>query len=966
MAKVLSEYEVESLYIDRLDELGFEYIELKNYDDVCENFRTQFCKLNSRALIEGKGVAALSASEFDRVMIRLENHTIYESARILREKWVLELDNGKSIYVEFFTEDTSRNIYQVSHQITMDPAHKGDVLYKNRYDVTIFINGLPLVQTELKRPGIEINEAVNQINRYRRFSFRGIFRFIQLFVISNSTMTKYCANINENDPFGHKQDILKSLTFFWTDENNVRINKLMDFTNAFLTRTHLTEMLSKYFVLKDTEPILMVMRPYQVFAVKRAFDRIVSANVNGYVFHTTGSGKTLTSYKLASLLRDDHRIDKVFFLIDRNDLDDQTVDEYNSFEAGCVDQTDSTSNLVKNLQDSSKTLIITTIQKMATALRSDKYTAIMDTLKSRKCVFIIDECHRSQFGKMHAQIRKHFENSNFIGFTGTPIFAENKGPQGRTTADIFYAGQQMSPCIHKYMIKEAIADGNVLRFSVEFMRTISIYGIKDPKIDVNSLGDAEYCKRHRIDLDDLYHSDERIAAVSEDILSQLWQHTRLENNNVYTAIFAIDKIDTLVKYYNYMKAHNPKGYRIAAIFTYQANQDMEESPDKHAAEHLSACMKDYNEMFGTDYDLTKFDAYRKDISRRMKQKDVPQVDLLLVVNMFLTGFDSKPTNTLFLDKNLVWHTLVQAYSRTNRVDKVTKQYGQIITYRDIKKAQDDALKLYSGDGNPDDYLLKSYEYYVSQYYSQVEELRKITPTPDIAGLLQSEDDIRAFVFAFRTLAGILSTLKTFSRFDWADLAPALDEDEYSDYKSWYLYYYEHRPDGGKESVLVDVDFNIELVRTDKINVVYILNLLKEINRSNNEEMTKSIDLILREIERSDNEKMRYKRDIMKAFITERFFDLDPEADIIEAYNDYEKEVLQKNIEEFSQENNLDAGFLSTTLHKYFMDPRSITNEYLRQELTAAGVKGLLRITAYIEKIQAFLLDNYNRFTVEED
>lgn len=966
MPKVLSEYEVESLYIDRLDELGYEYVELKNYDDVCENFREQFCKLNSRTLIDGKGSASLSKSEFDRVMIRLENHTIYESARILREKWVLELDNGKSIYVEFFTEDTTRNVYQVSHQITMDPAHKGDVLYKNRYDVTIFINGLPLVQTELKRPGIEINEAVNQINRYRRFSFRGIFRFIQIFVISNSTMTKYCANINENDPFGHKQDILKSLTFFWTDENNVRINKLMDFTNAFLTRTHLTEMLSKYFVIKDTEPILMVMRPYQVFAVKRAFDRIVSANVNGYVFHTTGSGKTLTSYKLASLLRDDRRIDKVFFLIDRNDLDDQTVDEYNSFEAGCVDQTDSTSNLVKNLQDSSKTLIITTIQKMATALRSDKYTAIMDTLKLKKCVFIIDECHRSQFGKMHAQIRKHFENSNFIGFTGTPIFAENKGPQGRTTADIFYAGQQMSPCIHKYMIKEAIADGNVLRFSVEFMRTISIYGIKDPKIDVNSLGDAEYCKRHRIDLDDLYHSDERIAAVSEDILSQLWQHTRLENNNVYTAIFAIDKIDTLVKYYNYMKAHNPKGYRIAAIFTYQANQDMEESPDKHAAEHLSSCMKDYNEMFGTDYDLTKFDAYRKDISRRMKQKDVPQVDLLLVVNMFLTGFDSKPTNTLFLDKNLVWHTLVQAYSRTNRVDKVTKQYGQIITYRDIKKAQDDALKLYSGDGNPDDYLLKSYEYYVSQYYTQVEELRRIAPTPDIAGNLQSEDDIRAFVFAFRTISGTLSTLKTFSRFDWADLAPALDEDEYSDYKSWYLYYYEQRGKNGKESILVDVDFNIDLVRTDKINVVYILNLLKEINRSNNEEMTKSIDLILREIERSDNEKMRYKRDIMKAFITERFFDLDPEADIIEAYNDYEKEVLQKNIEEFSQENNLDTGFLSTTLHKYFMDPRSITNEYLRQELTAAGVKGLLRITAYIEKIQAFLLDNYNQFTVEED
>ena len=963
MPKAKSEYEVEEIYIDRLDDMGYEYVELKNYDDVCGNFRKQFCKLNAKELIATKGVAELSDSEFDRVMIRLENHTIYESAKILREQWVLELDNGKSAYVDFFTSNETKNTYQVTHQVTMDSAHKSDVLYKNRYDVTILINGLPLVQTELKRPGIEINEAVNQINRYRRVSFRGLFRFIQIFVISNSTMTKYCANINENDQFGHKQDILKSLTFFWTDENNVRINKLMDFTNTFLTKFHLTEMLSKYFVIKDTEPVLLVMRPYQVYAVKRAFDRIIMANMNGYVFHTTGSGKTLTSYKLASLLRDDRRIDKVFFLIDRSDLDDQTVDEYNSFEAGCVDQTESTYNLVKDLQDSSKTLIITTIQKMATALRSEKYDAIMDAFKHQKCVFIIDECHRSQFGKMHAQIRKHFQNSNYIGFTGTPIFKENKGPQGQTTADIFHSGK-LDPCIHKYMIKEAIADGNVLRFSVEYMRSISVKGIKDLKIDTKALDDAEYCKRHKIDLNDLYHSDERIAAISEDILGHLNQHTRLENNNVYTAIFAIDKIETLVKYYEYMKVHNPKGYKIAAIFTYQTNQDMEESPDKHAGEHLEVCMKDYNDMFGTDYDLSKFDAYRKDISKRMKQKDLPQVDLLLVVNMFLTGFDSKPTNTLFLDKNLVWHSLVQAYSRTNRVDKVTKQFGQIVTYRNIKKAQDDALKLYSGDGDPNAYLLQSYDFYVTEYYKQVDELRSIVATPDDAGNLQSEDDIRAFVIAFRTLAGILSTLKTFSKFDWADLAPTLDEDEYADFKSWYLYYYDKHKGGGKESVLVDMDFNIELVRIDKINVVYILNLLKDINRSNKDEMTKSIDLILREIERSDNEKMRYKRDIMKAFVTERFFELDPDDDIIEAYNEYEREVLQSDIESFSCENNLETVFVSRVIHEYFIDTKSVTKEYLRVELQRQGVKGLLRITEYIRRMNEFLEKSYNKFTAE--
>ena len=963
MPKAKSEYEVEEMYIDRLVNMGYGYVELRNYNDVCSNFREQFCRLNNRILVEAKGKAELSDSEFDRVMIRLENHTVYESARILREKWILELDNGKKIYVEFFTNDETRNGYQVTHQVTMDPTHKDDVVYKNRYDVTILINGLPLVQTELKRPGIEINEAVNQINRYRRFSFRGLFRYIQLFIISNSTMTKYCANMNENDMFGHRQDILKSLTFFWTDENNQRINRLMDFTNAFLPKFTLTEMMSKYFVIKDTEPILMAMRPYQIYAVKRAFDRITMANMNGYVFHTTGSGKTLTSFKLASLLRDDRRIDKVFFLIDRSDLDDQTVDEYNSFEAGCVDQTDSTKVLIKSLQDSSKTLIITTIQKMATALRSEKYTDIMGMFRKHKCVFIIDECHRSQFGKMHAQIRKHFENANYIGFTGTPIFRENKGAAGQTTADIFHAGR-LDPCIHKYMIKEAIADGNVLRFSVEFMRSIAFHGVDSAKLDPKMLDDAEYCRRHHIDLDDLYHSDERIAAISDDIIGHLAQHTRLENNNVYTAIFAIDKIGTLMKYYHYMKEHNPNGYKIAAIFTHQANQDMEESPDKYAAENLEECMRDYNAMFGTDHDLTRFDAYRKDISKRMKQKNLPQVDLLLVVNMFLTGFDSKATNTLILDKNLVWHTLVQAYSRTNRVDKVTKQFGQIITYRNIKKAQDDALRLYSGDGDPNEYLLQSYDFYVAQYYDQVEALRAVTRTPDDAGDLASEDDIRAFVLAFRTLAGTLSTLKTFSRFDWADLAPALDEDEYADFKSWYLYYYDrHKPDG-KTPILVDVDFNIELVRTDKINVVYILNLLKEINRNNKDEMMKSVDLILREIERSDNEKMRYKRDIMKAFVTERFFDIDPDADIIESYNEYEKECMTADIEGFSQENALTPEFVSGIVHQYFMDTKAVTRESLRQALTTFGIKGLLRVTAMIDKMLAFLIDSYNKFTVE--
>lgn len=965
MARVKSEYEVESLYIDRLNEMGYDFVPVSNYDDICKNFRVQFCKLNSEALIAAKGTDTLSDKEFDRIMIRLDNHTIYESAKILREKWILELDNGKSIYVKFFSNDPNKNCFQVTHQVTMAPAHKDDVVYKNRYDVTILINGLPLIQTELKRPGIEINEAVNQINRYRRFSFRGLFRFIQLFIISNSTMTKYCANINENDQFGRKQNILKSLTFFWTDENNVRINKLIDFTNSFLSKNVITEMLDKFFIVKDTEPVLMAMRPYQIYAVKLAYNRVIMNNSNGFCYACTGSGKTLTSFKLACLLRDDKRIDKVFFLIDRKDLDDQTVDEYNSFEAGCVDQTNNTKALVEALQDKSKTLVITTIQKMAVALRSDKYAAIMDAMQKYKCVFIIDECHRSQFGKMHALIRKFFENSNFIGFTGTPIFKENKGSNGQTTADIFNAGK-VDACIHRYMIKEAIADGNVLRFSVEYIRSFTLKALNNNSINPKDIEDEEdYCKKHNIDLEELYHSDERIAGIADDILGHLEQRTRLENNTVYTALFAVDKIETLVKYYEYMKSHNPKGYKIAAIFTYQENEDLDEHPDKNSAEHLEACINDYNATFGTDFDLSKFDAYRKDISKRMKQKTEPQIDLLIVVNMFLTGFDSKPTNTLFLDKNLVWHSLVQAYSRTNRVDKITKQFGQIVTYRNIKKAQDAALKLFSGDGDPNEYLLQSYEYYTSKYYSEVDTLRSIVATADAAGSLQSEDEIRAFVIAFRTVASVLSTLKTFSKFDWADLAPTLDEDEYSDYKSWYLYYYDNHKGGkGKLPVLVDVDFNIELIRTDKINVVYILNLLKDINRADKKEMEKSIDLILREIERSDNEKMRYKKDIMKSFINERFFDLDPEEDIIEAYNEYEKEILQADIEKFASDNELSSDFVSTALHQYFIDTKSVTSEFLRQALVECGVKGLLKITKTIDNMYAFLTDSYNKFTAE--
>ena len=962
----ITEYEVETKFVERLTEMGYKFIKLNNYDDVVANFRKQICKVNAAKLMEAKGVAELSDREFERVMLRLTGHTVYESAKILREQWVLDLDNGKSMYLDFLSDDVSRNEYQVTRQVTMDKNHLEEVDYRNRYDVTILINGLPLVQIELKRPGVELNEAINQINRYRRYSFKGLFRFIQFFVISNSVQTKYFANANENDVFGNRQLILKSLAFYWTTEDNKRINHLTEFTNVFFVKSDLTEMLTKYFVIKESEPILVIMRPYQIFAVKKAMHRVLVSDMNGFVFHTTGSGKTLTSYKLASLLRSQPSIDKVVFLIDRKDLDDQTVDEYNSFEAGCVDNTDNTEALISALKDSSVTLIVSTIQKMAAALRTPKYAQVMDTYRARKVVFIIDECHRSQFGKMHGDIQRHFSKANYIGFTGTPIFKENKSKDGRTTADVFKVPDGVESCIHRYMIKEAIADGNVLRFSVEYWRTIRIQSVSDPSIDLERLDDPAYCKAHKIDITKLYHEPERFALISEDVLAHLEAHTHPAGKDVYTAIFAIDRIPYLMEYYRYMRDHNPNGYRIAAIFSYKPNEDLEdEGVDKNSIEYLEECMKDYNTLFGTEFDISTFDAYRRDISNRMKQKNLPQIDLLLVVDMFLTGFDSKATNTLILDKNLDWHNLVQAYSRTNRVDKITKQFGQIITYRNIKKAQDDALRLYSGDGNPNDYLLQSYDYYVTQYRKSAEEVRKIAKTPDDAGYLQSEDDQRAFIFAFRQLSSVLATLKTFSRFDWEDLNIFMTEDEYEAYKSWYLEYYDHHQRGqnGAASVLADIDFEIELIRTDRINVVYILNLLKEINRKDKSEMEKSIDLIMREIDRSDNEKMRYKSEIMKAFIRERFFNLDPNEDLISAYYEYEKEAMQTSIEAFAQEFNLEASLVAEFVSEYFANPKGLTREVVRQKLSGRGL-GLIAITKAINNIMQFVQDMSNLYTAE--
>ena len=964
-----SEYEVEDIFIKRLEGIGYKFIKLDNYNDVLANFREQLAKFNAKKLAEKGHDASFSNAEFNRIMIYVDNHSVYESAKILRDKYVLQLDNGESVYIDFFSGDTDRNIYQVTHQVTMDKAHKDDVVYKNRYDVTVLINGLPLVQIELKRPGVEINEAINQINRYRKFSFKGIFRYLQLFVVSNSVQTKYFCNENEMMD-GQYNPILKSLVFFWTDEKNTRINDLNTFTGEFFRKSAITEMMDKYMVIKTTEPVLMVMRPYQIYAVKAARKRVLEVNQDGYVFACTGSGKTLTSFKLAQLLRDESMVDLVVFLIDRKDLDDQTVDEYNSFEKDCVDNTNSTYVLINMLKSSEKKMIVTTIQKMANAVKNPKYASVMDAYKDKKVVFIIDECHRSQFGKMHGQIQKHFERANYIGFTGTPIFEKNKGADGRTTADIFHAGDKLDSCLHKYMIKDAIADGNVLRFSVEYQRTIFARNLAVKGIDPEQLDDPEYCKRHKIDMEPLYHDDERIASIAKHIFEHHEQHVHPQGKDIYTALFAVDKIQTLGKYYDEFKKLNDalpedKKLKVAAIFSYQANEDMDDGADEHSQELLDRCMKDYNDLYGTAFTLDTFNSYRKDIAKRLKQRDLPQVDILLVVNMFLTGFDAKPLNTLYLDKNLIWHSLVQAYSRTNRVDKVTKQFGQIVSYRNIKQWQDDALTLFSGDGNPNEYLLENYEYYLNQWVNQEPVLRKITTDVNEAGQLKSEEEIRMFIIAFRSMAKTLATLKTFSKFDWDDLAVVMGENEYEGFKSWYLYYKDqtHNPDP-KVPVPVDVDFDIELVRTDRINVVYILNLLKNANTHNKteEEKQQDVDLILREIERSDNESLRLKKEVMKQFILTRFYDLPEDADVMEAFTQFEKEQMKADMEEFAFDNKIDYTIVSELFTEYVFHG-TISDDDIRKKLTTYKL-GILKMTKLTNLVKTFVTETYKKYKAD--
>lgn len=915
-----SEAELEERLIAKLETQGYERVKLPDYEALVNNFRKQLERFNQDTLDH-----ALTDSEFKRVMNTIDSKTVYASAKQLRDSFTLELDDGREIYMKLFSNDPEKNHYQVSNQITVVGK------YVNRYDVTILANGLPIIQIELKRSGVDIKEAINQIDRYRIHSYKGLFHYVQMFIVSNSVETRYFSNTDE-------KRIMKSLTFYWTDEANKRINKLEEFSESFLDKARLTKMIDKYMIIKDSEKVIMAMRPYQIYATEAILNRALFSNKGGYIWHTTGSGKTLTSWKTAMLLSREPSIKKVFFLVDRADLDDQTMREFNSFEEGCVDATDKTYVLAKQIKDPNKKFIISTIQKMAIAVKTDYYKKDLEAYRDEKVIFIIDECHRSQFGKMHNDVKKFFTKAQYFGFTGTPRFVENKSQDGRTTEDIF--GDRL----HSYMIKEAIFDRNVLGFNIEYISTYrGQYDIED-----TDLVEA-------IDRQEVLESPERVSLIANHIIDHHTTKTRISGNK-YTAIFATSSIPMLVKYYDEFKKikHNLK---IAAVFSFGANEDLD-GKDEHSRDQLERIIQDYNAMFETNFSTDTFSAYDKDIQRRLQLKKIPEIDLLIVVNMHLTGFDSKPLNTLYVDKNLEWHGLLQAFSRTNRVEKETKQFGNIVCYRNLKKATDNALRLFSGGGNIDGILLKPYEHYLKEFEKLGFELRSICPTAADVDDLQSEDDQAAFVVAFRELSKTLLTLETFIDFDWAEIK-CMSQQDYEDFKSRYQTIYDQikqQRTAEKTSILLDIDFAIEIIETDRINVAYIMNLLRNVDLKNPTQKKKDIEHIKNELLRSDSPELKRKVDLIQSFLNEVVVGMNPDADMDESWAEYERRKRNEEIEAFASENEINGDYLKEVIAEYEFSG-NMDRDGIREQIKLP----LLKARKLIDKITAFIIDNCIRF-----
>ena len=910
--KYQSEAELEREFIRQLTSQGYEYISVHNEAALISNLRKQLELLNDFTFTDSEW------EKFFTECIANTNEGIVEKTRKIQDDYIqiLKREDGttKNIYLL-----DKKNIHNNRLQVINQYEEEGGK-HETRYDVTILVNGLPLVHVELKRRSIAIREAFNQINRYQRDSFwasSGLFEYVQIFVISNGTHTKYYSNTTRNahikeQSSSERQRSKKTsnsfeFTSFWADANNKIIPDLVDFTKTFFTKHTLLNILTKYCVF-TSEDLLLVMRPYQIAAAERILSRIVvSTNykkmgtiaAGGYIWHTTGSGKTLTSFKTAQLASALPYIDKVLFVVDRKDLDYQTMKEYDRFEKGAANGNTSTRILQRQLEDRDEKgnpheykIIVTTIQKLDMFIRKNKQHDVY----KKHVVLIFDECHRSQFGEMHQAITKSFKNYHIFGFTGTPIFAANASSNGnplfRTTEQTF--GDKL----HTYTIVDAINDGNVLPFRIDFINTIKMPDYLNDKKVYNIDREKALADPQRISKIVSYvleHFDQKTKRNSYYTFTAKWEEMDKENPKKiiekretrrvagFNSIFATASIPMAIKYYNEFKkqiAEKNRNLTIATIFSFSANEEEPdgllpeedfnmETLDQSSRDFLESAIRDYNMTFNTNYDTSsdKFQNYYKDISLRVKNREI---DILIVVNMFLTGFDATTLNTLWVDKNLRQHGLIQAFSRTNRILNSVKTYGNIVCFRDLKEETDKAIALFGNKDAGGIVLLKTFEEYYNgyddkgEYKPGYEELIKtLTTRYPLGQPILGEEAEKDFIRLYGAILRLRNILTSFDDFEGKEI---LSERDFQDYQSRYIdLYQEYRKaaDADKETINDDIIFEIELVKQIEVNIDYILMLVAKYQQSNCKDKA-----ILTTIDKAINSsiELRSKKELIERFI----------------------------------------------------------------------------------------------------
>ncbi len=948
-----SEAKLERSMIQQLQSQGYEYAWIKNEADLLANLRKQIGLLNE---------LTLSDTEWERLlpMISNEQMTIQDKTQMIQGDGyivTLLLDDGKKRNIRLIDK---HNIYNNRLQVT-NQYEVNDGAYKNRYDVTILVNGLPMVQIELKRRGVSIKEAFNQINRYQRDSFwagRAMFDFVQVFVISNGTETKYYSNTtryakeqeNASGPRRHKTDGNSfEFTSYWTDQENTLLTDLRDFTTTFFAKHTLLNILTKYCVF-NVDKQLLVMRPYQIAATEKILQRIQTAIYNrwqgtiragGYIWHTTGSGKTLTSFKTAQLASRMENIKKVLFVVDRKDLDYQTMKEYDNFEPNCANGNSSSRILLKQLKDDNVHIIITTIQKLSNLMKPaawDSDEKLREVMTKENIVLIFDECHRSQFGDMHKLITKRVKKYMMFGFTGTPIFAVNAsaGSKYATTAQLF-GGEpdkngKPTKALHTYTIINAIRDKNVLRFHVDYSSTMRMKNDVDRK------------QVWGIDTEEALHDPRRISIVTKYIIDLFADKTKQRKFN---SLFAVDSVKSAILYYNEFKKQlsqpGAPDLRVATIYTFNANEeetdewgmsgdenpeDVGTAPDAQSRDALEQAIRDYNRMwtphtsYSTDGD--KFQAYYKDVSLRMKKKEI---DLLIVVGMFLTGFDAKTLNTLWVDKNLKLHGLLQAYSRTNRILNEVKNCGNIVCFRNLEDATNKSLAIFGDENAAGLVFMKSFEEYYSEGYADdkgnwhepytelIKQLLETYPVEQMGNILDEEDK-KAFIRLMGEILRLRNVLGAFD--DFTEEVRIVDEMHYQDYLGWYNNYYDEyrKPTHGgeREDIRDDIVFEMELVKQVQINIRYILDLVQQYHDSNCQDK-EIIVKIRKQMDASPD--MRDKRELIEKFIQQ----MTPEkgADVGHDWETYIEEEKRKQLGKIIEEEHLKAAETEDFMERAFAD-----------------------------------------------